>query len=402
MAAPPPPPVYVWSAEYLARCDALCKVPRRVELPLPCTEWRSLRISPLQASMVHSLIQAYQLLGHMRVVKPKVASMEEMAAFHTDAYLQHLQKVSEEGDDDHPESVEYGLGYDCPATEGIFDYAAAVAGATITAAQCLVEGKCKVAINWPGGWHHAKKDEASGFCYLNDAVLGILQLRRKFDRVLYIDLDLHHGDGEDPAGSLVATPALVAASVVTVTLNAACLWLWSHPACPLRGTGDVTDVGLGKGRYYSVNVPIQDGIRNERYCQICGTVLKEVYAAFSPEAVVLQLGADTMAGDPMCSFNMTPEGVGKCLQYVLQWQLPTLVLGGGGYHLANTARCWAYLTGVILGRTLSSEIPDHEFFTKYGPDYVLEITPSCRPDRNEPQQIQDILSRIKGNLKHVV
>uniref|UniRef100_A0A8D0FTD6 histone deacetylase n=1 Tax=Strix occidentalis caurina TaxID=311401 RepID=A0A8D0FTD6_STROC len=202
------------------------------------------------------------------------------------------------------------------------------------------------------------KDEASGFCYLNDAVLGILRLRQKFDRVLYIDLDLHHGDG----------------------------------------TGDVTDVGLGKGRYYSVNVPIQDGIQDEKYYQICETVLKEVYAAFNPDAVVLQLGADTIAGDPMCSFNMTPEGVGKCLKYVLQWQLATLILGGGGYNLANTARCWTYLTGVILGRTLSSEIPDHEFFTEYGPDYVLEITPSCRPDRNEPQRIQEILNSIKGEL----
>ncbi|XP_072732848.1 histone deacetylase 8 isoform X5 [Ciconia boyciana] len=363
------PPVYVYSPEYVALCDSLCKVPKR-------------------ASMVHSLIEAYSLLDQMKIIKPKVASMEEMASFHTDAYLQHLQKVSEEGDDDHPESVEYGLGYDCPATEGIFEYAAAVGGATITAAQCLLDGKCKVAINWPGGWHHAKKDEASGFCYLNDAVLGILRLRQKFDRVLYIDLDLHHGDGVEDAFSFTS-------KVMTVSL---------HKFSPgfFPGTGDVTDVGLGKGRYYSVNVPIQDGIQDEKYYQICETVLKEVYAAFNPDAVVLQLGADTIAGDPMCSFNMTPEGVGKCLKYVLQWQLATLILGGGGYNLANTARCWTYLTGVILGRTLSSEIPDHEFFTEYGPDYVLEITPSCRPDRNEPQRIQEILNSVKGNLKHVV
>uniref|UniRef100_A0A8C3VZF3 histone deacetylase n=1 Tax=Catagonus wagneri TaxID=51154 RepID=A0A8C3VZF3_9CETA len=257
------PPVYIYSPEYVSMCDSLAKVPKR-------------------ASMVHSLIEAYALHKQMRIVKPKVASMEEMATFHTDAYLQHLQKVSQEGDDDHPDSVEYGLGYDCPATEGIFDYAAAVGGATITAAQCLIDGMCKVAINWSGGWHHAKN------------------------------------------------------------------------------------------------------------------VLKEVYIAFNPKAVVLQLGADTIAGDPMCSFNMTPVGIGKCLKYILQWQLATLILGGGGYNLANTARCWTYLTGVILGKTLSSEIPDHEFFTAYGPDYVLEITPSCRPDRNEPHRVQQILSYIKG------
>ncbi|XP_032968285.1 histone deacetylase 8 isoform X2 [Rhinolophus ferrumequinum] len=132
------PPVYIYSPEYVSMCDSLAKVPKR-------------------ASMVHSLIEAYALHKQMRIVKPKVASMEEMATFHTDAYLQHLQKVSQEGDDDHPDSIEYGLGYDCPATEGIFDYAAAVGGATITAAQCLIDGMCKVAINWSGGWHHAKK-----------------------------------------------------------------------------------------------------------------------------------------------------------------------------------------------------------------------------------------------------
>ncbi|XP_044308604.1 histone deacetylase 8 isoform X3 [Varanus komodoensis] len=213
--AQPPPPVYVYSAEYVARCDALCKVPRR-------------------ASMVHSLITAYSLLDHMRVVKPKVASMEEMASFHTDAYLQHLQKVSSDGDDDHPESAEYGLGYDCPATEGIFDYAAAVGGATITAAQSLVEGECRVAINWPGGWHHAKKDEASGFCYVNDAVLGILQLRRKFDRVLYVDLDLHHGDGVEDAFSFTS-------KVMTVSLHKFSPGFFPRDRrCDRRGTGERT------------------------------------------------------------------------------------------------------------------------------------------------------------------
>ncbi|XP_073493837.1 histone deacetylase 8 isoform X1 [Phyllobates terribilis] len=403
-------PVYIYSPEYVQLCDSVhTKVPRR-------------------AGMVHSLIEAYGLLREMRVVKPKVATMEEMASFHSGAYLQHLRKVSEEGDNDDPETAEYGLGYDCPITDGIYDYAAAVGGATLTAAEHLMEGRARIAINWPGGWHHAKKDEASGFCYVNDAVLGILKLRQKYDRVLYIDLDLHHGDGVEDAFSFTS-------KVTTVSV---------HKFSPgfFPGTGDVSDIGLGKGRYYSVNVPLQDGITDDKYYQVCegssvsvafslatpatanpshwylsiylcalwlrlgfphrnNRVLKEVFATFNPEAVVLQLGADTIAGDPMCSFNMTPEGIGKCLKYVLQWQLPTLLLGGGGYHLANTARCWTYLTAVILGRTLSSEIPDHEFFTEYGPDYVLEITPSCRSDQNNAQTVQQILASIKGNLKHM-
>ncbi|XP_039621675.1 histone deacetylase 8 isoform X2 [Polypterus senegalus] len=369
VSSPDPDIVYVYCPEYIDTCDSLSKVPKR-------------------ASMVHSLIEAYGLLKCMRVVKPRIATVEEMAAFHTDSYLEHLHKVNERGDEDDPESLEYGLGYDCPATEGIFDYAAAVAGASLTAAQLLTEKKCRVAINWAGGWHHAKKDEASGFCYVNDAVLGILRLRQTYERVLYIDMDLHHGDGVEDAFSFTS-------KVMTVSL---------HKFSPgfFPGTGDVSDAGLGKGRWYSVNVPLQDGIQDDNYYHIFQSVLQEVHAAFNPEALVLQLGADTIAGDPMCCFNMTPVGVGKCLQYILQWNLPTLLLGGGGYHLANTARCWSYLTGIVTGQTLSSEIPDHEFFTEYGPDYVLEITPSCRPDRNEPQQIQQVINIIKRNLKNVV
>ncbi|XP_067853011.1 histone deacetylase 8 isoform X3 [Heptranchias perlo] len=249
---------YIYTPDYIERCDSLSKVTSR-------------------ASMVHSLIASYGLLKYMRVVKPQVASMEEMAMFHTDAYLEHLRKISEDGDDDDPESVEYGLGYDCPATEGVFDYAAAVAGATLTAAQCLIDKKYQVAINWPGGWHHAKKDEASGFCYLNDAVLGILKLRKKFDRVLYVDLDLHHGDGVEDAFSFTS-------KVMTVSF---------HKYSPgfFPGTGDVTDVGMGKGRYCTVNVPLQDGIQDNRYYQICERSSSDTHHIPSGQAICSQASA---------------------------------------------------------------------------------------------------------------
>ncbi|KAJ3585619.1 hypothetical protein NHX12_014338 [Muraenolepis orangiensis] len=297
---------YIYSPQYIETCDTLSKVPKR-------------------ASMVHSLIEAYGLLKDMSVVKPRMATIEEMAQFHTDAYLEHLHKISQDGDNDDPQSGDYGLGYDCPIVEGIFEYAAAVGGATLTAAQCLLDRRCDIAINWAGGWHHAKKDEASGFCYVNDAVLGILKLREKYDRVLYVDVDLHHGDGVEDAFSFTS-------KVMTVSL---------HKFSPgfFPGTGDV--------------------------------VMQEVRALFNPQAVVMQLGADTMAGDPMCSFNMTPVGVARCLQHVLQWRLPTLLLGGGGYHLPNTARCWTFLTGSVLERSLSSEIPDHEVPTHTHSDTPL-------------------------------
>ncbi|KAG8507306.1 Histone deacetylase 8, partial [Galemys pyrenaicus] len=109
------------------------------------------------------------------------------------------------------------------------------------------------------------RDEASGFCYLNDAVLGILRLRRKFERILYVDLDLHHGDGKPFTfkGALLLRQQRILQVLYFSCLKTVCM-LFSF-----AGTGDVSDVGLGKGRYYSINVPIQDGIQDEKYYHIC-------------------------------------------------------------------------------------------------------------------------------------
>uniref|UniRef100_A0A8C4Q6W0 Histone deacetylase 8 n=1 Tax=Eptatretus burgeri TaxID=7764 RepID=A0A8C4Q6W0_EPTBU len=359
--------LYVHSDDYVRTCDSMARLPHR-------------------ASMVHLLIKAYGLLKFMRVIAPRMASHDDLAAFHSDAYLSHFELVSREGEDaDLPESQQYGLGYDCPVMEGVFEYAAAVAGATLTAAEGLRNGVCDVALNWAGGWHHAKKDEASGFCYVNDVVLGILKLREQFQRVLYIDFDLHHGDGVEDAFSF--TP-----KVVTLSF---------HKFSPgfFPGTGDIAEVGLGRGRFYSINVPLSDGIADEKYVDICHSVLQAVNTTFLPEAVVCQFGADTLAGDPMCSFNLTPKGLGQCLQIVLGWQKPTLLLGGGGYHLANTARCWTYLTALVLDQVLASEIPEHQFFPEYGPDYVLEVTPGCRSDTNNPAHLDQVLAEIRAVVR---
>ncbi|XP_064788943.1 histone deacetylase 8-like [Oncorhynchus masou masou] len=98
----------------------------------------------------------YFLMKH--VVKPHVATIKEMAKFHTDSrYLEHLHKISQDGDNDDPQSGDFGLGYDSSVVEGIYDYAAAVGGATLTAPQCLLDKRGEVAIDWSGGWYHAKK-----------------------------------------------------------------------------------------------------------------------------------------------------------------------------------------------------------------------------------------------------
>ncbi|XP_078617821.1 histone deacetylase 8-like [Branchiostoma floridae x Branchiostoma japonicum] len=363
--------VFVHSQMYVDLCNNLAKVPGR-------------------ASAVHGLIEAYGLTKELRLVEPRPATVAELTSFHSTDYIDHLRKASAEEDEEKDIDVleEFGLCYDCPILPGVYEYAAMVAGATLTAAQCLVDGECQVAINWHGGWHHAKKDEASGFCYVNDPVLAILRLRERFSKVLYIDLDLHHGDGVEDAFCCTSR-------VMTLSLH-------KFDTGFFPGTGDIQDTGMGRGRYYTVNVPLRDGIQDSQYFSVFNKVVSQAESSYRPEAVVLQLGADGMSGDPMGCFNLTPQGLGRCLELVLDWKLPTLLLGGGGYHVGNTARCWTSLTAQVLGKSLPPDIPEHEHFTEYGPDYELGISPGNRVNHNSDEYIEEVINTVSENLAHVM
>lgn len=132
-----------------------------------------------------------------------------MTRFHTDEYIQFLYRVTPEnaselatqyvGSDDGISRFNVNVGEDCPAFDGLFEFCSISAGGSIGAAKRLNDGSSDICINWSGGLHHAKKTEASGFCYVNDIVLAILELLRYNERVLYIDIDVHHGDGVEEA-----------------------------------------------------------------------------------------------------------------------------------------------------------------------------------------------------------
>lgn len=358
---------YMYSKELIQQCDQMQKIPER-------------------ASMVHSLIEAYGILKYMGVVAPSIATEESLCQFHSPEYVEFLKKINDQEDEEiyDEEAAQFGLTYDCPVHQGVFDYALAIGGATVSAAEELISDRCDVAINWCGGWHHAQKDSASGFCYVNDIVLGILKLREKFSRVLYVDLDLHHGDGVQDA--FYATP-----TVMTVSIH-------KYATGFFPGSGQLEDIGIGKGKKYCINIPLQDGARDKEFVALFCRVIQKVHTMFKPEAVVCQCGADGLAGDPMDSFNLTPLSLGRCLYYMLDWGLPTLLLGGGGYHHTNTARCWTFLTAIAVGKKLPTDIPDHQFFMEYGPDYGLNITAGNRKDQNS----QDYLRKIHRSIMDIL
>lgn len=350
-----------------------------------------------RAEIVYNLIKSYNLLGDLRIIDATSATIEDMCRFHSSLYIDFLKKISTDytfatyEDKDFvvekfaEESKDFGIGYDCPVVDHILKLVSLIAGSSICAAKELCEGSASIAINWYGGWHHAQRDYAEGFCYINDIVLAIEELRSVFGKVLYIDLDVHHGNGVENAFNF-------SRKVFTLSLH-------KYETGFYPGTGGLDDIGIGKGRYYTINVPLKEGIADAPYCFLFRKISNEIVKYFQPNAVVIQCGADGLTGDELGGFNLTLNTFGFCLKQVLNWKKPTLILGGGGYRAANVARCWTYLTSIALGRTLSNNIPDNKYFSEFGPDFTLEVFPSNRKDYNTTEYLSALIEKIIVNIQ---
>lgn len=251
----------------------------------------------------------------------------------------------------------------------------------------LNQGLSDIAINWSGGLHHAKKHEASGFCYVNDCVLGILELLKKHQRVLYIDIDIHHGDGVEEA--FYTTDRVMTAS-------------FHKFGEYFPGTGAIEDVGYEEGKNYSVNFPLSDGMDDDHYEYMFKPVMDEIFLRFKPEAVLMQCGTDSLSGDRLGSFNLSARGHGKCVDYIKGKNVPMLVVGGGGYTLRNVPRCWTYETSVCLGIDIPNEIPeDNEYREYFCPEYKLHMPCSNMENLNSREDLDDKIAKIFERLKMV-
>lgn len=249
----------------------------------------------------------------------------------------------------------------------------------------LSRDKCDIAINWAGGLHHAKKAEASGFCYINDIVLGILELLRYHPRVLYVDIDVHHGDGVEEA-------------FYTTDRVMTCSFHKYGEFFP--GTGDIRDVGHGKGKNYAVNFPLRDGITDDAYKSVFEPVISQIMEWYRPSAVVLQCGGDSLSGDRLGTLNLSMRGHANCVQFVKSFGLPLLLLGGGGYTIRNVSRTWAFETGLAAGQELGANIPMNEYYEYFGPTYRLDVPQSNMDDLNTREYLEKIKAQVFENLRH--
>ncbi|CAH8833313.1 unnamed protein product [Trichobilharzia szidati] len=378
-------------------------------------------------ALVMDLINAYKLVPELSRVPPlKLDSLDHiyktLTTFHSAEYVDALRRLQtlhaeerELSPDDELLMDSFGLNYDCPGFNSVFDYAVAAVSGSLAAADALFHRCCQVVINWGGGWHHAKRSEASGFCYMNDIVLAIHRLLSSSPqeipanissvqtRVLYLDLDLHHGDGVEEA--FWYSPRVVTFSV--------------HHASPgfFPGTGDWNAIddsdylafpnGAGRGRFSAFNLPLDEKINDSQWSQAVGPVLDSLNMVIQPSYIVVQCGADCLATDPHRIFNLTNfyptsdtdsdcksedslSGYLYAMKKILSWKIPTLILGGGGYNFSDTARLWTRITALAIEEvkakkiTLSPEIPEHSYFSRYGPDFELDIDYFSHQSYNKP------------------
>ncbi|CAI8013216.1 Probable histone deacetylase 1-B, partial [Geodia barretti] len=199
-------------------------------------------------------------------------------------------------------------------------------------------------------------------------------------RVLYIDIDIHHGDGVEEA-------FYTTDRVMTVSFHKYGEYF--------PGTGDLKDVGAEKGKYYAVNFPLRDGVDDESYEMIFKPVMAKVMEVYRPSAVVLQCGADSLAGDRLGCFNLSLKGHAECVDFIRRYNLPLLLLGGGGYTIRNVARCWTYFPSPLL----HPELPYNDYFEYYGPDFKLHISPTNMTNQNTPEYLNKIKARLFENLR---
>ncbi|MCD9144867.1 acetoin utilization protein AcuC [Streptomyces albireticuli] len=308
-------------------------------------------MDPVRLALTMRLVEAFELDRALRVTAARPAGESTLRLVHRADYIAAVREASA-----HPEAADgsYGIGTaDVPAFAGMHDAAALIAGQSVGAAEAVWRGEALHAVNFTGGLHHAMPGGASGFCVYNDAALAVARLLELgAERVVYLDVDVHHGDGvqaafwEDPR-------------VLTISLH-------EHPRTLFPHTGWPEETGAPGAEGSAVNVALPAGTGDTGWLRAFHAVVPELVAAFRPQVLVTQHGADTHFEDPLAHLAVSVDAqrlVAEACHALAhehtdgRW----VALGGGGYAVVDVVpRSWTHLVAVAAGRPVSpgAEMPE--------------------------------------------
>jgi len=291
---------------------------------------------PERAAKTYDLCIRYGVMNHpwMKVKKPELLDPDLLELFHEAAYIELLKEAG--NGEVRIEMLERGLGTkDNPILPGIFEWSIRAAGGTHVGMRELITGNTLVAFNPLGGFHHAMAGQAEGFCYINDIVITIMDALRISPglKVAYLDFDAHHGNGVQEA-------FYEDSNVLVISLHQSgrTLYPWA---------GYETEKGKNEGLGFNINVPLEPGTDDEVYLHAYGAVVIPVVKAFEPDLIVAELGADALISDPLTQMRLTNNAYQRVVKSLLGLGPKILALGGGGYDLYRTARCWTLAWAIL-------------------------------------------------------
>ncbi len=287
-----------------------------------------------RVSVAVDLIRALGWLEAERYVEGPIATPEQLHRFHDADYVAALQRA-EQDDLSEAEKDRFNIGRNGnPIYAEVFRRPATAAGSSILAAHLVAAGGT---VHSPaGGTHHGQPARASGFCYLNDPVLGILALLDQgLGSVVYVDLDAHHGDGVEDA--FRDDPR-----VTTISVHEDGRW-------PRTGKAD------HGGRAGIVNIPVPSGFNDDEFFYVLETVILPVVDSAEPDAIMIQCGVDALADDPLSGLGLSNRVYPAAISALLPMASRRIVLGGGGYNPYAVARAWTLVWAAVDGRGIPTE-----------------------------------------------
>jgi acetoin utilization protein AcuC len=338
------------------------------------------RNHPLAIPRVETSVDLCRIMGWLDegAIESPSASLSELTRFHAPDYVAALRDADIEGFVSLQARERYNIGtMENPVFRGVFERASTAVGGSILAARRALEGR--IAYHPAGGTHHAAPGKASGFCYLNDPVFAILTLLDAgLERILYVDLDAHHGDGVENA--FAADPR-----VFTISIHEAGRW---------PGTGKCEDRRFGRAR----NLPVPEGLNDSEFTFLVDEAVLPLAARFAPQAVVITAGADPLKGDPLSKMMLSNVAVWDAVTKIAKIAPSAVVLGGGGYNPWTVGRFWAGLWAVIAGKDILRTLPERaqRLLTTLSCDLVDEedIDPNWLISLSDPPNAGAIRSAV--------
>ncbi|GAB3816603.1 acetoin utilization protein AcuC [Kribbella italica] len=331
-------------------------------------------MSPVRVDLTVKLARALGVLDQLKVVSAPTASDELLQTVHTAEYIAAVKRAGQ--DPDVPD-LRHGLGTDDTyCFPGMHDASAHVVGASVEAARAVWEGEVLHAANIAGGLHHAMRAQASGFCVYNDPAVAIQWLLdHGAERVAYVDVDVHHGDGvqavfyDDPR-------------VLTVSLH-------ESPTTLFPGTGTAGETGGPGAEGSAVNIPLPPGTGDTGWLRAFHAIVPDVVKAFRPDVLVTQHGCDSHVEDPLAHLTKTVDG--QRAAYAALHDLAHevcegkwIATGGGGYAIIEVVpRAWTHLLAIVAGRPIEPTTAVPESWREEVKIRYARVAPSRMTDGND-------------------